>query len=306
MSFRLEPPRSIEFQIRLATTGRVDDAICRLERLTVEDHAAVVQAVHTVRRRSKQARAVARLARCALGPDFTLVNRSLRDASRALAPLRSAHVRSSLVSDSPIDLVPDRPDRSKGSGNERSKKKRVMVANPVPPPNDPSPTAGHDAIELAVDEALTALYVARAGIDRWQIPDDFDLIAAGLRRTYTRGRRNLRRSMADPNDDQFHEWRKDVKALWYQVRMVQACAPRVLDALVADLDEIGRLLGRDQDLRLLPVESDLTIAAAAGERARLRSRSIRLGTIVFAESPECFGSRLSAYWAADQEFGPIR
>ena len=158
-------------------------------------------------------------------------------------------------------------------------------------------------LTVAIDEALTHLHLASAGVDRWQIPDDFAVIEAGLRRTYTRGRRNLQRSIVHPTDDQLHEWRKDVKALWYQVRLIEACAPRPLGTLGADLDRIGRLLGSDQDLRLLTVDTETAATLLAGRRHRLQSQAVRRGRIVFAESPDCFGGRVSAYWAAEQELG---
>ena len=140
---------------------------------------------------------------------------------------------------------------------------------------------------------------------------------AGIEATYRTGRRDLRRARKKPTDDRLHEWRKSVKNLWYQTRLVQRIAPSVLQALVASLDDLAEALGDDHDLAVLieRLRSDPdrfggkrqvkhAVRLARSQQDDLRRRAFRLGATVYAETPGSFGRRIETYWRRTVELGP--
>jgi hypothetical protein len=65
---------------------------------------------------------------------------------------------------------------------------------------------------------------------------------------YKRGRNRLFDAYAAPSPDNFHEWRKRTKYLWYHVRILRPLWPAVLEELANEIHELSNLLGLDHDL----------------------------------------------------------
>jgi CYTH domain-containing protein len=160
---------------------------------------------------------------------------------------------------------------------------------------------------------------ARDRAERWKVPKDFTALAGGLHDTYRRARRRHRDVAAAPDDETVHEWRKAVKQLWYQARLVEPAAPSVLSALVDRLDDLSEALGDDHDLAVLIERFGADPDAFGGHRVverttvlarlqqdELRARALRLGATIFAERPRAFAERIAAYWAVTAEEGPER
>ncbi len=168
-----------------------------------------------------------------------------------------------------------------------------------------------------IAEARALLLSSRKQVKRWKIPDGFDTLGSGIEDAYRRGRRALRRARDRPTDDHMHEWRKSVKHLWYQVRLIERAAPSVLEALVTALDDLAEALGDDHDLAVLVdrLAADpksfggkqgvkRARRLARGQQADLRRRAFRLGATVYAETPRAFTHRMGAYWARTADLGP--
>jgi CYTH domain-containing protein len=154
-------------------------------------------------------------------------------------------------------------------------------------------------------------------VKRWKIGKGFTPVAAGIECTYQQGRRDFRRAQAKPTDTNLHEWRKSLKTLWYQTRLIEPAAPSVLGSLVATLDDIAEALGDDHDLAVLVERLSADPARFGGKRnvkratrmARrqqddLRRRAFRLGASVYAESPAAFTKRMRTYWNTARRDGP--
>ncbi len=159
----------------------------------------------------------------------------------------------------------------------------------------------------------------RRSIDGWELPDRFATFAGGLEATYRRGRRGFRRAQKKATNERMHEWRKRVKYLWYQLRLLEPTAPSVLSPLVANLGDLADALGDDHDLAVLvdslETEGDLfggpdevrpAIDLARRRQADLRHRAFSLGARVYAEEPEAFCTRIGAYWEIDRRQGAER
>lgn len=77
------------------------------------------------------------------------------------------------------------------------------------------------------------------------------LIAAGLRVSYQRGRRAMERAYHKPEATAFHEWRKHVKDLGYQMQILRDLWPSVSKRVQGELDTLGDLLGKEHDLTVM-------------------------------------------------------
>jgi CHAD domain-containing protein len=84
------------------------------------------------------------------------------------------------------------------------------------------------------------------GNDNWE-----SIVEQGLRKTYRQGRRLMRQVVAsvEPSDEEWHELRKRVKDLGYQLSLLKKV--RGIKSLLRKLDEIGAALGDARDLTLL-------------------------------------------------------
>lgn len=74
-------------------------------------------------------------------------------------------------------------------------------------------------------------------------------IDAGLERSYRRGRDGFRSLGDEPSAFALHEWRKRVKDLWYQLRLLPPVWPAVLKgpgAAAAELADLSDALRRSR------------------------------------------------------------
>jgi CHAD domain-containing protein len=115
-----------------------------------------------------------------------------------------------------------------------------------------------------------------------------------------------------PSDERWHEWRKRVKDLWYQHRLLANAWPGLMKAQANECDELGTLLGDDHDLATLAatltstegvspppsVDSEAVIDLIAVRRRELQDRARALGHRIYAEKPKAHVRRIGAYVAS--------
>ena len=84
------------------------------------------------------------------------------------------------------------------------------------------------------------------GNESWE-----SIVQDGLRKTYRQGRGLMRQVVAnaEPSDEEWHELRKRVKDLGYQLNLLKKV--RGIKPLLRKLDEVGTALGDARDLTLL-------------------------------------------------------
>ena len=117
----------------------------------------------------------------------------------------------------------------------------------------------------------------------------------------------------------YHDWRKRVKYLWYQVQVLQNIWPAGMKSLSDELDQLGELLGDHHDLSMLRstvlngfprAGATSTIAALYRRidevRLELEKRAEILGKRVYAERPREFTRRIGTYWQVWREGGDTR
>ncbi len=234
--------------------------------------------------------------------EFLTFNQTVRDAADVLAPIRDAHAMLAT-----FDALRARNDLDAELDAVREGQAAVAA----------EATRGLDHTDARISRARELLVASRRSVKQWDVPDGFSALGAGLAQTYRRGRRALTRAQAKPTDDRMHEWRKSVKHLWYQTRLIELAAPSVLARSASTLDDLAEALGDDHDLAVLierltaepdrfggSAQAHHALQLARTQQADLRRRAFRLGATIYAERPRAFRSRMRAYWIAAVERGP--
>lgn len=292
MAFRLRRSEQVPEGIRRITRETLDDAHRQLARTGDERHAGI----HEARKHLKEARAVLRLVRPELGRHFAAENHRLRDIARALSPARDARV----ALDTWDRLALADPSGMAEDSHVRDRLERRLL----------------DMTDAALDDSGTLeclrddLASARDSVDGWPLQArGFGTLRQGLRESYRRGRRKRRTALTSGRDEDFHEWRKRVKDLWYQTRLLQGVWPPVMKAGIGQLKRLSDWLGDDHDLTLLRslLQHEREPRGQRPAAARwpdwinkrqlaLRKRASRLGARVYAEKPLAYVTRIEAYW----------
>ncbi len=301
MAYVLDPGEAVRREVRRVAAERLDDAIEQLDAV-MDGSADVETAVHDVRKRCKETRGLARLARPALGDEFRPFDRTVRDAANQLSAMRDAHA---LLATLDNLLQAHGLDVQLRSVRDR----QALLAAEA--------TSAIEAGDERIVNARKLLVEARDRSHEWHLTGGFDAIAEGLTDTYRRGRRALRAAQDDPTDLHLHEWRKSVKHLWYQTRLLRESSPSMIGPLIDELDGLAEALGDDHDLAVLvasldadperfgtPDTVDHARRVAREQQDELRTPAFRTGPVIYAERPSAFRSRVETYWRLAGTVGP--
>lgn len=303
MAYVIQPSDKVQPEIRRIAVECLDRALGKLVGLDDRSPEAIEEAIHDVRKRCKEVRALARLVRRSLGSDWRPFNALVRDASDELSSIRDAHAVAATLHDL----------RATSHGEHDAELEIVHAAQTR---IAKTATQNIRAGDARVERALELLTAARTSVDRWTVESGSEWLVAGIAASYRGSRRDLRRARSRSTDPRLHEWRKRIKTLWYQMRLLEAAAPSVLTPLVARLDDLAEALGDDHDLSVLikRLESDPSrfggkkVVKRAVRRARaqqddLRRRAFRLGASLLAEQVPAFVARINKYWSTTVETG---
>ncbi len=295
MSYRLEPKEPLAAGLKRIAREQIDQA---LEQLTTAPEGRD-EAVHDARKRFKKVRAVLRLVRYEIGNEvYKSENVCYRDAGRQLADIRDSYVRVQT-----LDSVTECYAADLNGKAYATLREKLM--------------AEHEALKrqrLDHDETLAGaaatIQKARGRVETWPIKhNDFSAVSDGLKRVYKRGRTGLSRAYANPNPENFHEWRKRVKYLWYHLRILKNLWPDLLVELAGQTHDLADYLGDDHDLaelrhlllnrpNLFPSESDMEdlIDLMTQRQAELKVAAHHLGERIYVEKPKAFVKRIGKYW----------
>ena len=161
--------------------------------------------VHEVRKSIKKTRALLRMVRPELGDFFQDENARLRDVGRKLSELRDA---GALIGT--VDKL-----RERGHGASRKLLTSVRKSLERQKRQREEQAATRKLLPVLAGELRTV----RQSIQYWPLErDGFQAIAAGVEGTFRAGRKALRVARRSKRIEDYHEWRKRVKDLWYQVR----------------------------------------------------------------------------------------
>lgn len=294
MEYRLKQGEGVPAGVRRMAAAQLDKALAHLGCQDGERD----KHVHEARKATKRLRALVRLVRRDLGDVYALENQGYRSAGQRLSGLRDATV-----------LVETLDCLIESLGKDVPRSRFASVRTWLVARRDRA-YGQADSINRAVQEVIADLAQARERLEDWNLQrQGWGGIRVGLQRIYACGRRDFAAAYMLPSDEAFHDWRKQVKYLWYHTQILENIWPSVMQVLVEELDQLGELLGQDHDLAVLRA-TVLTEFPRAGATATLRALERRIGEVrarkqararllaerIYLERPREFSRRLGGYW----------
>jgi CHAD domain-containing protein len=158
--------------------------------------------------------------------------------------------------------------------------------------------------------AAAELSAVRARIDDWELTESgWSALETGLRRSYRDGYTAFHRARDHRSGADWHQWRKRVKDLWYEERLLSGVAGPACAGQAKDAHRLADLLGDDHDLVVLrealtgeashtAADLDAVLALLDHRQQELRRQALQLGARVYAEKPKLFLRRMRAMWRA--------
>jgi CHAD domain-containing protein len=291
-TYRLRRKEKPAQGMRRIAGGRAADALDQLRYEADGDFAA---AVHEARKDLKKLRSALRLVRDELGDDvYARENERFRDTGRSLSGPRDAEVK--------LETLDSLRERFAERLSSDSLAPFVAALRAE---------RDRHAEEVEVEKAVAELEGGRALIASWPLDaNDWNLFAPGLKRSYRRGRSRFADVRDAASDEAIHEWRKRVKDLWYQLRILRNSWKPVLGETADQAHELADLLGDHHDLAVLredalgrrelipPKQLDELLVAIDKRQGQLTADAIVLGRRIYAEKPKLFERRLRSYWGA--------
>ncbi len=251
--------------------------------------------VHEVRKHLKKLRAAMRLAIPQLGNKrHAREDHCIRNIGRLVSDLRDAQVRLQTLSQLHDETAKRRENNSFPRIEELLSLERESFS---------AAFAGWRK------QAIPRLERAEARLLNWPLEDlTWKQVCGAVEKIYKRGQRRLAKAIDDPDPKKFHAWRKRVKDLWYQLRILQPLNRMVLTEIARDVEVLGELLGREHDLSFLwaRLEKECNDETLRGELAqlqklirkrgkRLRTNALELGRRFYAEPAKAFAKRISIF-----------
>ncbi len=253
------------------------------------------RSIHQARLCFKRLRSLLRLGRFGINDiEYQRLNHFYRDQARALAFQRDYTV---------INEVLKAMIKTRESATERA----FLVQFKARLVHKRKKDQGIMPFDDACREVIHRLSKMQAEISTW-VPEETDagLFLLGIKSTYAEARKQHRNLTATLNDHQLHEWRKQVKYLWYQAELLTGLWPNMLKPWIKELKNVAQSLGRHHDLVLLEsalkeyIEPELEDLAAttldqiSEEKRFIEEKALLLGKRIFAIRPSCLYQQMKA------------
>ena len=224
MSYRLKRGEKVSKGMRRMVVQQADKALNRL----AATKGSRDDAIHDARVCFKKIRAVLRLMRDQMGADFQPENVFYRDLGRRLSSVRNN-----------VAMIESLAKLRERFGHQLSS---LALSKPRRPLlQSKAQDAGEKRKALA--DVARGLRSGRRRIEKWRLGNDgFGDLAGGLKRTYKQGRIQFAIACRHPTVENLHEWRKRVKDLWYQSRLLKKLWPGEMGELSDELEKLGDYL----------------------------------------------------------------
>lgn len=286
MPFHLKKTEPLDEDVRRVCREHLDEA---LKRLRKSRHPA---AIHGVRKEIKKLRALLRLVQGGISRgDFRKTENALCRAADRLAASRDARV-----------MLQAFEQVAAGKATRRFPKIwKALQKN-----------RGREARRFREDDSIAEAKKNLRKTDRRWAGLKIKLfgwaaIEPGLRESVHRVRQTCELARRQPSAEHFHEWRKQVKNFWHQLRLLCPAWPAAARGLIVRLEHLAELLGKEHDLSLLKKFIQDHGADEAGETAaldrmieasqkKLRAAALKLGARLYAETSAVICQGLGNYW----------
>lgn len=301
MAYRFNLTTSVETNVHHILDEQLDKA---LQQLTEDFKQKPADAIHDARKRFKKGRSLLRLVRKSMDKEtYQQEKNCLRDIGRLLAPARDGEAyRETLDSllenyASTLDLKAF-SDLKEGLFDLQRIRLRQLIDR-----DEPMTSVISDLKDSRI--RLQKLELTKTG---------WDAIRKNLKRIYRQGQERFETAYDEESDRAFHEWRKRVKDLWYDTRLLQSLWPSVMDAFESEAHQLSKYLGDDHDIaelrqQLLNSQNNLAVVheksikvllpLMAHRQSVLRQHARDLGLRLYSETPDAFIERLTSYWRAE-------
>jgi CHAD domain-containing protein len=285
MSFELQHRKHLDQELKRIARRQ----LCRASRLLATSSANTFKtAVHESRKSVKKVRAILNVLEQSGAEIPRKDQKRLKRAGRELAALRDA---AAIVEtfDTVRRRYPKRlPEHTYG----------ILRRGLVRAGEQQERRARRDGV---VADAAEQLDKTRRAAKRWTarafgLPELIPVIAA----SYRRSRRAMKRAREFRRSAAVHGWRKELKMLWYQLRLVKPLTTGIAP-LVGELKRLETELGEDhnlvvlgatlrgcRDLRAMRAEVQQVAQLAAGMRPPLRTRAFAFGRRLHRRKPDAF------------------
>ncbi|WP_052055307.1 CHAD domain-containing protein [Myxosarcina sp. GI1] len=296
MPYKLKEGESISTEIKRIISEQIDKAT---EELTVKIKDDRDEAIHDARKRFKKIRAVIRLVRDDLDKKtYKKENACFRDAGRRLSGVRDAEVLSETLESLEKHFQEYVNPEAFGDLEQILTEHYKLMSDRVFEQQD------------AVSEVVTDIKEAKERINNWSLDNDWSVLGAGLKRIYQHGYQDARGIFNNqPTVENLHEWRKQVKYLWYHLKILHPVWSDLLEQWVKQSHQLADYLGDDHDLAVLgefiddrqeELASNTEIAILSSlidrRREQLQLSAQWLGQKIYVEKPKAFVGRLGDYW----------
>jgi CHAD domain-containing protein len=292
MAFRIRPNESMAHGLRRLAKKELASAREGLRRSKGPDKSAI----HEARKSVKKVRAIADVVKDDDGHGLSGAMKGLRGVNRVLSAARDADAMNETLS----KLLERQPRLLSEHTVARLRRLLSRHNHAVAQSADRA-----DAWRDAADE----LRDLRSDVKRWSPAHRrFGALAPGLRATHKRGRKAMARALESQRDTDFHEWRKQIKALWYELRLIEDAGPTIQRAVKA-LDEAESSLGDDHNIVVLrahvsaihslahdSVELQGFWRNAQQVQQRLRRKAIASAEAIYSTAPRVFMRQVRAEW----------
>ncbi|MBA3542835.1 MAG: CHAD domain-containing protein [Chthoniobacterales bacterium] len=288
MSYCLKPAEDLAVGIRRIAREELESALVCISSASAGDEAV---AVHQTRKHIKKLRALLRLIRDEIGREiFKEENARLRGVARGFSGARDARVQLQLLE----KLRPQAHSESSTFPHTAAALEQDASAQ------------GEDfgPRRIAAEETLLRICDRLEGwpLDGVEIQD----LCCALRRAYKRGRDWFGCVSAKPTTENLHSWRKQVKDIWYQARLLRKLNEVVMGEMVESVKTLGQKLGNLHDMAFFRIRLQAWQGEGEDERAlllglictrenELQEIALDLGARFFAEKPGAFEKRLLRY-----------
>jgi CHAD domain-containing protein len=230
MAYRIKRKEGVGRGIRRILREQLGSAV----EAARDQESAQEERVHEVRTRLKRSRAALVLIGAGQGKSVHRTDRRLRDLGRRLARPRDIVVQAQtfrilgarLSRELPAGLlerVRDVGEQLRGKLDEKS-------------------------VEKELRRTARALRRLRRRLRKFPVKRGRRAIGKGITRTYRRARRALADVHADPTPERFHEWRKRVKLLSNELKIIGRAVPELATRYAPKVEKLGEILGQVHDL----------------------------------------------------------
>ncbi len=241
-------------------------------------------AIHEVRKTCKKVRAVLWLIRDEIdGKTYRADNVHFRALSALVAPARDSYLTLHAVQN--MELPADA--------------KAALLT-------DLEATYQQAVADAPLESVITQLQEGIQRVESWSFKKQgFGMISPTLKRMYKRGKARMKFAYRHSTPENFHEWRKNVKYLRYHLQILQPTADTLLGGTIQQLDELGDVLGRANDLYELKqrlfahpqaVALEEIFTKLESEQLKLYRQAWAMGQRAYAEIDQAFVERMREYW----------